>query len=141
MATNAKTGHGTLFRIARPNAPTSFILIAERTAVNGPGLSREILDAFHMDSPDNYKEKVAGPKDGGQVSIEGNLVDGSASQLLLIEHLDDEEAWPFELESSEGALFTGMCLLSSVDFSREAASKKTFSASFEVTGKPTLTGP
>ncbi len=41
----------------------------ELTEVGGPSLSRDTVDTTHMLSPDEWREFIAGLKDGGEVTL------------------------------------------------------------------------
>ena len=74
MATNAAIGHGTLWKRGNGASPTeAFATVAEVTAISGPGISRDTIDATHMESPDRFREFVGGLRDGGEVTVTLNL--------------------------------------------------------------------
>lgn len=45
--------------------------------------SREMLDATHMDSPDDYREKLPSLKNAGQISFSVHLVPGDTTHTQL----------------------------------------------------------
>lgn len=62
---------GTQLQVSSGGATPTWTTIAGLTNIDGPGVTREILDATSHDSPNNAREKKPGLKDGGEVSIEG----------------------------------------------------------------------
>jgi len=50
--------------------------LLEITNINGPAQSRDMLNVTSHDSDNGFKEYIAGPIDGGEVSVEGNLIVG-----------------------------------------------------------------
>lgn len=79
--TKAKSGFGT--KIYRSDGAGSWLSIAEIHDVSGPSMSRNLIDATHMESDDGYTEDVPGLKDGGDVTFECNMIDPETSQGLL----------------------------------------------------------
>jgi predicted secreted protein len=48
--------------------------LLEMTNLGGPSQSRDTIDVTSHDSPDSYREFLAGPAAGGEIAIEGNLI-------------------------------------------------------------------
>lgn len=48
--------------------------IAEVTEIGGPSIESDVIDVTHLRSPDFFREKIAGIKDGGEVSLALNYV-------------------------------------------------------------------
>lgn len=57
---------------------------AEVTNITGPGMSRNMIDATHLTSPDQVKEYIAGLIDGGQVTLDLNWLPTDATQLAFL---------------------------------------------------------
>lgn len=53
--------------------------IAEVTEIGGPSFSAEVLDITHLRSPNMWREKIAGLKDGGEVTLTLNFDPGNAT--------------------------------------------------------------
>ena len=64
--------------------------IAEITNIGGVEVSRDMIDVSSHGSPDNYKEKIPGLKDTGEITLEGNFKAGDASGQVAL--LTDFEA-------------------------------------------------
>lgn len=91
MATSARIGSGSIFAFRIPTGTSpgpAFTPVAEVNSISPPSLSRDIPDATHMASGD-WREFIAGLKDGGEVTLDLNwLIEsashGSASGLLKL---------------------------------------------------------
>ena len=57
--------------------------IPEVVAINGPGISREAIDVTHLSSDSMCKEFIAGVIDGGEVSLDLNLLPDDTNQSVL----------------------------------------------------------
>lgn len=53
--------------------------IAEVVEIGGPGMEIEVLDATHLRSPNFWREKIGGVKDGGEISLTVNYIPGDVS--------------------------------------------------------------
>lgn len=138
MATQAAIGHGVQFKIGNGATPEVFTAVAEVTNVTPPGMSRDAVDATHMDSPEKWREFVMGLKDGGEVELELNFVPGSATTLLLMAEIDaavgnKQIVFPGGQIMAFAAGMTGFTPETPLD------DKMTASATYKVSGKPTLT--
>lgn len=138
MTTSARIGHGAQFKIGNGATPEVFTAVAEVTSITPPGMSRDAIDATHMDSPDGWREFIGGLKDGGEVELALNWVPGSATTILLMTEIaaaagNKQVVFPGGEIFSFSALCTGITPETPVDGKMEA------SATYKVTGKPTLT--
>ena len=77
---NARLGYGTILKRRIATSPLTYQELAEIHHITGPTLKRDVPDVTHMKSPDGYKEFLAGLKEGGDVTIEGNWVPDDATQ-------------------------------------------------------------
>lgn len=48
--------------------------IAEVTDIGGPGFEVDVLDVTHLRSPNFWREKIGGLKDGGEVTLTLNFI-------------------------------------------------------------------
>ena len=84
MATSVATaGYGCLFKIGDGAGSEVFATIAEVTSIDGPGLSMDTIEVTHMESPNAAREYIAGLKDGGEISLELNLLPDDTNQTAL----------------------------------------------------------
>lgn len=80
-ATTAAISYGARFGIEGPTTGT-YAYVAEVTSITPPSLSRDTVDATHLESPDGAKEYIAGLIDTGEASISINYAP-SASDVLM----------------------------------------------------------
>jgi len=59
------------------------VLIGELTNIGGPTMSADQIDVSSHDSTGIFREFVAGFKDAGEISLEGNLTVGGGADDLL----------------------------------------------------------
>lgn len=79
-ATIATSGFGTLLQLSDGASPAVFTSLAEISNLTGPNLSRNWIDATHMESADTAKEFIAGLIDIGEVTCDCNFLPGNATQ-------------------------------------------------------------
>jgi predicted secreted protein len=144
MTTQAKIGYGAQFLVATlatvaANPPT-YVAIAEVTNITPPPMTRDVIDATNMDSPNGWREFIEGLKDGGECSISLNFLPGSAGDERL-RGLQTEGATPIKIRFPGGvewgfdAFCTGYTPTVPVD------DKMTADATFKITGEPDFTDP
>ena len=130
----AKSGFGTTLTRAG-NA------IAEITSINLPSLEQETIEVTNMGSADGYKEYIAGLKDGGSVTIEGNfIVSDTNGQLGLIDDLNAGTLQSFVITfpAAVGANWSFSALVTKFESEAPLDDKIPFSAELKISGKPTL---
>ena len=115
--------------------------IAELTNIGGVDLTVDVIDVTNHDSPDAFREKIAGLIDAGQIPIEGNFYPGDTGQMALLAKLLTRTLGVFVITfpASIGATWTFNALV--VGFKAADApidGQLPFSANLEITGKPTL---
>lgn len=133
---DAQLGYGTRFGIKQ--AGGTYALIAEVVNVTPPGFSRDTVDVTHLNSPDAFKEYIAGLADGGEASITINFRPNVSDNLMesFLAPVDD-----FRILFPGGAValdFAG--IVTGYEIGDVVADDK-MSATFTVkaTGKPVLT--
>lgn len=115
--------------------------VLEITNISGPSQSRDTIDLTSHDSPNAFKEYVAGLIDGGEISIEGHFIKGDAlgqikfhtdmqggtkRSCFIVMPMGVGGAWSFE------AIATGF----ESTFPHDSGIG--VSGSLKITGKPTL---
>lgn len=116
--------------------------IAEPTSITGPGISGDTIDVSSHDSPDTFREFVAGMRDGGEVSIEFNLDLSDAGQVALYTDVCDGslDAYTITYTLGTGApTCTFNAIVTSFEISAPYDDKLSGSATLKVSGKPTVT--
>ncbi|MEP9401859.1 phage tail tube protein [Sphingomonas silueang] len=112
---------------------------AEVTELTLPELSRDSVDLTHMTSPDGYREFKPGLADAGEVGIVYNLIPGVADDAVIRTHLGTRvvEAWRVTFPNGAKLDFRGFATAHGGAVPME--DKMTGTATFKVSGKPTLT--
>lgn len=113
--------------------------LANLTSIGEIGVESEEIDATDLDSPNNYKEFIAGSKDAGEVSIAGNIKDEAnvEKMLALAESQSLEE---FVVTYPSGAKWTFTAFVKSFkDGEKTTDGLATFTASLRISGKPVYT--
>ena len=115
--------------------------ILELTSISGPSESADDIDMTSHDSADSFKEFIAGLRDGGEISFEGNFIPSDSTGQIAM-HTDFQagstKAWVITFPSSLGSL-SGNGHIKAFDFSFPNDTQIAISATIKVTGKPTLT--
>jgi len=114
--------------------------VAELTNISGPSISADTIDVTTHDSADGFREYVGGLRDGGEISIEGNLVDATESNILisLLEAGTVTADATIDLPTSTAMTFTFDCIVTAYETTAPHDGKLGFSATLKVTGKPVL---
>ena len=134
--TVAISGFGTKFN-------WNTVEIAEATNITGPSQSGDMIDVTSHDSPSAFREFVAGLRNGGDISIEGNFIKGDPGQIAM--HTDfqagTKRAWIIKLPGWVGGVpqISGFGFVTAFDLTYPLEDKIGFSATVKVTGIPTLT--
>jgi predicted secreted protein len=137
MTTSAKIGFGNLFKIGNGATPEVFTTVAEVTGIKPPKMKRDTVDATHMQSPNGWREFIAGLKDGGEVSVELNFVPGSATTILLMAELD-AALGNKQIVFSTGEVFSFTALCTDFEPTSPLDDKMSATAMYKISGQPTL---
>lgn len=115
--------------------------VLEIASISGPSQSRDTIDLTSHDSPDKFREFVAGPIAGGEISLEGNLIVGDALGQIAF-HTDMQGGTKrncfIVLPMAVGAALSFAALAKGFEGSYPFDEKIGLSGSLQVTGKPTL---
>ncbi len=134
MTTAATAGFGTTLA-------KGATAIAELTSITGPGVSADAIDVTSHGSANTFREFLAGVKDGGEISIEGNLVVTDAGQMALITDITDGsvDAYTLTYPNTDASTWTFSALVTAFQINAPFDDKLGFSATLKVSGKPTFT--
>lgn len=117
------------------------VTIAEVTSITGPNVTAETIDVTSHSTTDNFREYIAGWRDGGTVTIEGNFTGATNSgQDTLLTDLQDGTVASYSLVFPNSMQWTFSAIVTEFQTTAPHDGKLGFSASFKITGKPTL-GP
>lgn len=138
--TNAKIGFGALFKIESLDSPNVMITVGEITSIKPPSVSRDAVDATHSESPEGWREFIAGLKDGGEASVDLNFVPGGAGITMLLRELgvDTVTACAITLPTTPAYSWTFDAILTGFEPDIPIDDKMSATATFKVTGKPVL---
>lgn len=130
---------GTTLTKIKSGDETEDLKIANLTSIGEIGVESEEIDATDLDSPNNYKEFIAGSKDAGEVSIAGNIKDESnVEKMLALAESQSLEQWEVTYPSGAKWEFTAF-LKSFKDGEKNVDGLATFTGSLRISGKPTYT--
>jgi predicted secreted protein len=133
MTTSAAIGYSTTFGIK--NGGGTFDNVAEVTSVKPPGYSRDAIDATHMESPDRFREYIAGMMDAGEVTIGLNYVPAASDAVLTALTAGKGD---FKITLPNGVTVTFSAVVTAYDIDAPLDDKMTATATFKVSGKPVL---
>lgn len=130
---------GTTLTKGKSGDETNDLKIANLTSIGEIGVESEEIDTTDLDSPDNYKEFIAGSKDAGEVSIAGNIKDESnVEKMLALAESQSVEPWTVTYPS--GATWKFRAFVKSFkDGEKTTDGLATFTATLRISGKPTYT--
>ena len=117
--------------------------LVELTSISGPSETMDPIDLTSHDSADAFKEFVAGLRDGGEISFEGNFIKGNAAGQIAA-HTDFQagtaRAWIIKHPGWGGGTpqISGNGLLTAFSMDYPFDGKISLSGTIKVTGMPTL---
>ena len=139
MEKQATRTMGTTLTKGKSGDESDDLKIANLTSVGEIGVESEEIDATDLDSPDNYKEFIAGSKDAGEVSIAGNIKDESnVEKMLALAESQSIEKWTVTYPSGAKWVFNAF-VKSFKDGEKTTDGLATFTASLRISGKPVYT--
>lgn len=130
---------GTTLNKVKSGSETQDLKIANLTSIGEIGVESEEIDATDLDSPNNYKEFIAGSKDAGEVSLAGNIKDESnVEKMLALAESQSVEKWDVIYPSGAKWSFNAF-VKSFKDGEKTPDGLATFTATLRISGKPTYT--
>lgn len=115
--------------------------VAEVSTVAGPGLTRETIDASHMQSPEQWREFIKGMKDAGELSFDVNMIPGNASQFAILSDFYDDTStaqWELIFPNAASTTWSFRGILTTFEPTNAIDEKLSASITIKLTGKPTL---
>lgn len=130
---------GTTLKKKMSGSEVADTTIANLTSIGEIGVESEEIDATDLDSPNNYKEFIAGSKDAGEVSINGNIKsESNVEKMLSLAESQSLEDWVVTYPS--GAKWEFKAFVKSFkDGEKTVDGLATFTATLRISGKPTYT--
>ena len=118
--------------------------VVELTSISGPTETMDTIDVTSHDSDDAYREFVAGIKDGGDISFEGNFIKGDVDGQIAM-HTDfqagTKRAWVIKMPGwvPGSPQIAGNGYVTAFSMSYPYEDKISVSGTIKITGKPILT--
>ena len=130
---------GTTLTKKQSGDETEDLKIANLTSIGEIGVESEEIDTTDLDSPNNYKEFIAGSKDAGEVSLAGNIKDESnVEKMLALAESQSVEEWTVAYPSGAKWVFSAF-VKSFKDGEKTTDGLATFTATLRISGKPVYT--
>jgi hypothetical protein len=115
---------------------SNWVKVGEVTSITSPGITREAIDATHLESPENFREFIAGLLDTEPCTINFNYV-ASAADPLLVAMLAGKG--DFRLTYPNGVKMDYMGIPTSWKAGDPSTTTMAGEFTTKPTGKPTLT--
>jgi len=143
--TQAAIGFGTLLSFSNGASPPVFSVLAEVNDITGPGMSRELPDATHMESPGGWREFLGGLKDAGEITVECNHLPNNATQdastgVLSLFGSGVRTAWRITFPVSPEVVWEMDAVISGFEPSFPVDDKMMLSVTLKVSGQPAFLG-
>lgn len=130
----ANIGYGTLLQRAG-------VTVLEIMKIGGPVMKADMKEVSNMLSPNTYKEFIAGLRDGGTVTFEGNYIpkEGTNSQVTLRTDFESgtQSSWTIVLPNSLGT-WTFTAMVADLSPAYPVDDRITVTGTLKITGKPIL---
>ena len=135
-------GYGVLLGIGDGASAEAFSSIAEVTGVTPPSYSKDTIEVSHSTSPNKYKEYIAGFKDGGEVTAEGNMTQSDFAALLAKFESEAKNNYQVTIPDDNFSNLPTIVFaahVTALETDSPTQDKVTFSLTLKVTGKPEYT--
>ncbi|QBF32145.1 phage tail tube protein [Thalassococcus sp. S3] len=132
--TDAQIGYGSKFKRGTES-------VGEVTSIGPPSLSRDTIDATHMESPGKWREFIAGLKDGGEVSCDIQSKPSTAAYQAMVADFDNDDPVAYAIEFPDGSKWSFSAFITGMETSDPLEDKIETSATFKITGQPVFTVP
>jgi len=129
--------HGTAISIAL------MVPLVEVLKAGGPGMKADMKEVSNMGSPNAYKEFIAGLREGGDVTFEGNYIPKEATNSQATLRTDFENGtlscWCLDMPGPAGnGIWMFNAFVSSIQPTYPLDDRVTFTGTLRITGKPVL---
>ena len=139
----AHFAHGTALKIGDAASPEVFTEIAEVTSISGPGMAADAIETTHHSVTDFTRTFIAGLKDYGEVSIEGNFLPAGGTQDVstgLLKKYEDRTLTNYQLVFTDAGNtpWALTALVTAFEPANPFDDKSSFSCTLKLSSKPTL---
>lgn len=133
-ASAAESGTGSTFT-------WNSVVVDEVNTVGDVALTSDDIEVTHYTSDDGYKEYIQGLRDGGEITVTGNLLSGDAGQASLIADFNTgvKRTGIVTLPNTDASLWTFSGYVKSFMHTMPIGDKLGFESVIKITGKPVLT--
>jgi len=115
-----------------------FVALAGVYNITGPGMTRETVETTTYDSPDGYREKIGGLRDGGNITFTMNFVD--TTYQIIKDDFEDDTIQEYEVQFPDAnktkVTFSG--LVTELPTSIPEGDRITVDVTIEISGKPVI---
>lgn len=133
-ASSAESATGTTFT-------WNSVVVAEVNTVGDISLTSDDIEVTHYTSDDGYKEYIQGLRDGGEITVTGNLLSGDAGQASFIADINTgvKRTGIVTLPNTDASLWTFTAYVKGFMHTFPIGDKLGFEATIKISGKPTFT--
>ncbi len=137
--TNAIAGKGAIFKRGDGTSSESFTAIAEVTNVTFDGITRDQIDVTNLDSVSGYREKIAGFRDPGTVTLDMNWTLDTFDDFLVDFESDDTVNYQLVMPDTGATTFNLTGLATSLGMVTPTDDRISSSVTITLTGPITIT--
>ncbi|WP_136441633.1 phage tail tube protein [Pacificoceanicola onchidii] len=112
--------------------------VGEVISITPPSISRDVVDATHMSSPEGWREFIAGLKDGGEVSVQIQSKPSTPAYAAMLADFDSDAAVTYSIDFPDGSSWTFTAFITGFEGEDPLEERITSTATFKITGKPTF---
>jgi predicted secreted protein len=112
--------------------------VGEVLSIGAPSLSRDVVDATHMQSTEGWREFIAGLKDGGEATVEIQSKPSTPAYQAMVADFGNDSPESYSIEFPDGSSWAFSAFITGLETSDPLDDKITTSATFKITGKPTF---
>jgi len=130
------TGTGCLVNVA--TITEVFTALTESTGYGGPSQARDSIDASHNESPNQFKEFLAGWADAGEIKVDGHYLPDAETKLLLDLQYGVTRNYKLVVPAATSYTWTLRGFVTRFEPSYPMDGKMVCTATIKLTGKPTI---
>jgi len=139
MATQAKIGHGVLWqRATTRTGPYTFLTVGEVFSPPGYAPSKDTVDATHVESPDRFREYIAGLRDGGELEVGLNFIPGAQAYSDALTDFHSNDDWVYRTLFTDGTSIEFRLHMTGPAHEVPLDDKMVATFGYKITGKPEL---
>lgn len=131
---NAVSGVGTVFQRWDEDL-YDFVRIAEITAINGPGMTRDIIDVTSLSSVGGYREFIASFRNGGTVGLSMNFTRATYERMKADFESDLQQFYRFLLPDTASTACSFYGCVTELPLSIPADDKITSDITIQISGE------